>query len=109
MREIIISYECMDFVRSKGSSLEKKFTHLLEVVRLRKVIHSKIIKKIKGTEFYELWLVSRNQIRIIVYSVDSLNFNECICLHGFMKKSNSDYKKAVQRARKQLSHYNEIL
>ena len=49
-----------------------------------------------------------NEYRVVMFAIDHLNFIECtkvVCLCGFHKKSNKDYKKAVKQAEKILSDY----
>ena len=70
-------------------------------------MRTNFIKKLKGTRFYELRIKTGNEIRVIVFSVDHSNFNECtkaICLVGFHKKSTKDYKKAIKQAEKLLEN-----
>ena len=49
-----------------------------------------------------------NEYRVVMFAIDHLNFIECtkvVCLCGFHKKSNKDYKKATRQAEKILSDY----
>ena len=71
-------------------------------------MHSSFIKKLTGTQFYELRIKAGNEIRVIIFAIDHPNFNECskaICLNGFIKKSTKDYKKAISQAEKLLDKY----
>ena len=59
-------------------------------------------------QFYELRIKAGNEIRIIIFAFDHLNFTECtkaVCLCGFQKKSTKDYKKALKQAEKLLNEY----
>ena len=73
-----------------------------------KIIHANFVKNLLNTRFYELRIKSGNEIRVIMFTVDHLNFAECtkvVCLYGFHKKSNKDYKKAIKQSVKILSNY----
>ena len=61
-----------------------------------------------NSDFYELRIKAGNEIRVIMFTVDHSNFAECtnvICLNGFQKKSNKDYKRAIKTAEKLLKNY----
>lgn len=73
-----------------------------------KVVHTNFVKKLINTQFYELRIKAGNEIRIIIFAIDHLNFAECtkaVCLCGFQKKSTKDYKKAIKQAEKLLNDY----
>ncbi len=74
---------------------------------LKKVfpISSKFVKKLLNTSFYELRISTDKEIRIIIFPVDNENINlatNIIVLSGFIKKSNRDYKKAINKAHNNL-------
>lgn len=108
MREILITPECLEFIESQDERVSLKFFQIIEVLGEIKVIHSSFVKKLINTEFYELRIKAGNEIRVILFAIDHSNFMECkkaVCLNGFMKKSNKDYKKAVKLAEKLLDKY----
>jgi len=108
MREILITPECLDFIDSQNERISTKFFQLIVVIEEIKIVHSNFIKKLINTDFYELRIKADNEIRVIIFSVDHSNFNECtkaICLNGFQKKSTKDYKKAIKQAEKLLEKY----
>jgi len=108
MREIAITKECLDFIDSQDKRVVKKFFQLIEVIGEVKIVHSNFIKKLQATQFYELRIKTGNEYRVVMFAIDHLNFIECtkaVCLCGFHKKSNKDYKKAVRQAEKILSDY----
>ena len=108
MREIVIAQECLKFIDGQNERIRNKFFQLIEIIGEVKVVHSHFIKKLQNTQFYELRIKAGNEIRIIIFAIDHLNFAECtkaICLHGFVKKSTKDYKKAVRQAESILSEY----
>lgn len=68
-----------------------------------KVVSSKFVKKLEGTEFYEMRVSVGNEYRVILLSVDSESFIEAeriVLLNGFMKKSTKDYKTQISLAKK---------
>lgn len=110
MREIVIAQECLEFIDSQNERVKNKFFQLIEIIGEVKVVHSHFIKKLQNTQFYELRIKAGNEIRIIIFTIDHLNFAECtkaICLYGFVKKSTKDYKKAIKQAESILSDYME--
>lgn len=110
MREIVIAQECLEFIDSQNERVKNKFFQLIEIIGEVKVVHSQFIKKLQNTQFYELRIKAGNEIRIIIFTIDHLNFAECtkaICLYGFVKKSTKDYKKAIKQAESILSDYLE--
>ena len=108
MREILISEECNKFVNNNDKQIKKKYFYLLQVLIEQKVIHTHFIKKLINSNFYELRITVNNEYRIIIFSCDHNNFNECkkaILLNGFIKKNKKDYKKAISIAEKLLIKY----
>jgi len=110
MREIVIAQECLEFIDTQNERVRNKFFQLIEIIGEVKVIHSHFIKKLQNTRFYELRIKAGNEVRIIIFAIDHLNFTECtkaICLYGFVKKSTKDYKKSIKQAESVLSDYLE--
>jgi phage-related protein len=108
MREIAITQECLDFIDSQNERVATKFFQIIEVIGEVKIVHSNFVKKIQATQFYELRIKAGNEIRVVMFAIDHLNFAECtkvVCLYGFQKKSNKDYKKAIKQAEKILNDY----
>jgi len=108
MREIEITPECLEFIDSQDTRVREKFFQLIEVVGELRIVHSNFIKKLESTDFYELRIKAGNEYRVIIFSIDHANFNECsraICLTGFLKKSTKDYKRALKKAESILEKY----
>lgn len=108
MREILITSECLEFIDSQDERVSVKFFQLIEVIEEVKVVHSKFVKKLINTDFYELRIKAGNEIRVIIFAIDHSNFSECskaVCLNGIVKKSTKDYKKAIRQAEKLLKDY----
>ena len=108
MREITITPECLDFIDNQNERVSTKFFQIIEVIGEVRVVHTNFVKKLMNTQFYELRIKAVNEIRIIIFAIDHLNFAECtkaVCLCGFQKKSTKDYKKAIKQAEKLLGDY----
>jgi len=108
MREITITPECLDFIDNQNERVSTKFFQIIEVIGEVKVVHTNFVKKLINTQFYELRIKAGNEIRIIIFAIDHLNFAECtkaVCLCGFQKKSTKDYTKAIKQAEKLLGDY----
>lgn len=110
MREILITQECLDFVDNQNERVARKFFHLIEVLTELKIIHTLFIKKVINSKYYELRIKAGNEYRILIFTLDHENFNEAskiICIYGFIKKANSDYKRAIKKADHILINYLE--
>ena len=108
MRRIQISQECLDYIDKTEKGVMKKFKYCLQVLTDQKVIHTKLVKKLVNTEFYELRISTGNEHRIIILTVDHENIieaNRVVLLNGFQKKSSKEYKAAIEIARKLLEKY----
>ncbi len=60
------------------------------------------VKKLTGTELWELRIVGKNNIRIFYITVSQRNF---LLLHGFIKKKQKTDKREVNTALNRLSEY----
>lgn len=112
MRKLVISEECIQFIEKGDERLEKRFNYLVQIIIEQKIIHENFVKKLVGTEFYELRIKVQNEVRIMIFSIDHSNFNESnkvILLNGFVKKSKKDYIKAIKIASNLLEKYKDEL
>ena len=108
IRAVRISRECMNYLSKQDHSTIKKFDYSIQILREQKVVHSSLVKKLIGTDFYELRITTRNEHRIILFTIDHESFVECrevLLLNGFMKKSTKEYRRAVEKARKLRTKY----
>ena len=108
MREIDVTEECLQFIDNQNERVSLKVFQLLEVIREVKVVNTNFLKKLQGTQFYELRIKAGNEFRVVIFAIDHLNFAECnkaVCLFGFQKKSTKDYKTATKQAEKILEEY----
>jgi phage-related protein len=106
MRRVIRSREFDAFFERLPSEVQEKMLYALTVISDIKVVSTKLIKKLVGTEFYELRISMKNEYRVILLAVDSDSFIESgqvLLLNGFVKKSTKDYRKEVDKARRILN------
>jgi hypothetical protein len=54
MRKLVITEECIHFIEKGDERLEKRFNFLIHIIMEQKIIHENFVKKLIGTEFYEL-------------------------------------------------------
>jgi len=108
MREIEISEYCLRFIDKQGKRVSDKFFQLIIILEEVKIVNSNFVKKIHNTQFYELRIKAGNEYRVIIFTINHLNFIECtkaVCLNGFIKKSNKDYVKAIKESERILEEY----
>ncbi len=108
MREIDITTEYLEFIDAQDQRVIDKFFQLIEVIGEIRVINTHFVKKLQSSKFYELRVKAGNEYRVVIFSIDHTNFNECtkaVCLNGFLKKSNKVYMKAMKKAERILEEY----
>lgn len=92
-----------EFYDSVGKQVQNKIDYSLTLIVQMKVVSTKFVKKLEGTEFYEMRVSTGNEYRVILFSIDHENFIEAekiLLLNGFMKKSTKDYKTQIGIAEK---------
>lgn len=100
--------KCLESIDAQGQRISDKFFQLIEIIGEVKIVHTNFVKKLTNSTFYELRIKAGNEYRVLIFSIDHLNFSECtkaVCLNGFIKKSNKDYIKAIKEAEKILEEY----
>lgn len=112
--EIRIIYYSPDYeayLASIPKKVREKYDYVEQIIKTVKVVSTKFVKKIEGTEFYEARIsVGSNEYRTVVFAVDAANFIESsrvIFLNSFLKKDTKQYKKETDIARKILKKYEE--
>lgn len=70
-------------------------------------IPTKFIKHLQNTDLYEMRVsVGTNEYRTVLFAIDNKNViqsTQIILLNAFLKKSNKDYKKQIEKANKILN------
>ena len=101
MRRIIRSLEFDEFYESSPKRVREKLNYALNIIAEIKVVSTKLVKKLIGTDFYELRISTENEWRVIALAIDDDNFIECeniLLLNGFTKKSTKDYGREIKKA-----------
>lgn len=100
-RKLTLSKEFEDFRNELNDRGKEKLRYALLVLTTAMPISEKFVKKLTGTDFYELRISVDNEIRVILFAFDDDNINKAtriILLNGFVKKSTKDYKAQIQKA-----------
>lgn len=110
MRVLFKTLEFTEFLESVDFATQQKLDYLSEILITQTVINAKVAKKLTNTDFYEVRIQVKNEYRIIVFTIDHENINQCkniLFLNGFMKKSTKDYDKEIKKALKILEQWKE--
>jgi hypothetical protein len=98
MRDIVYSKEFRTFFDSLQPKVKAKILSSIEIIHEMEVISSKLIKKLTGTNYYELRVSMDNEYRILLFAIDHDNIMKATTvyfLNGFVKKSTKDYRKQI--------------
>ncbi len=110
MRTIHLTPEYIEFYNNLEEKVKQKIEYIKDLLISKRIINAKIAKKLKGTDFYELRISMNNAYRVITFTIDSEDLNQCteiIFISGFIKKSTKDYKKEINKALKILEKWTE--
>ncbi len=110
MRTIFKTLEFTEFLENLDSATQQKIDYLSEILITQNIINAKVAKKLTNTDFYEVRVQVKNEYRIIVFTIDHDNINQCnniLFLNGFMKKSTKDYDKQIKLAIKILEQWQD--
>lgn len=110
MRTIFKTLEFTEFLENADQQTKDKIAYLSNIITTQTVINTKIAKKLVNTDFYEVRIQINNEYRIIVFTIDHDNINQCtniLFLNGFMKKSTKDYDKQIKLATKILEQWQD--
>lgn len=97
-----------EFYNSLPANAQKKLDYVLNIVATIKVVNEQFVKKLVNTEFYELRVQVGTEYRVVVFTIDHLNFAEAtqiLLLNGFIEKSKKDHTKATEKASIILKRY----
>lgn len=104
VRTIYYSEEFKQFFNGLDNRTREKYIWTIQITETVQILPTKYVKKLEGTEFYEMRVsVGYNEYRTVLFAIDSDNFvkaTEIYLLNSFMKKSNKDYKKQIEIAKK---------
>ena len=110
MRNLLRTEEFDTFYESLDNKVKEKVDYVLSVMAEIKVVNTKFIKRLEGTDFYEMRISVGNEYRVILFTLDDENFiaaENILLLNGFIKKATSDYKPQIRIAEKILKRYSK--
>jgi phage-related protein len=96
------------FYKSLNIRAKKKVDYVFEHIRTEKNVSTKFVKKLVNTDFYEMRISVDNEYRIILFTIDNVNFinaNEIVLLNSFIKKSTTDYENKIAIAQKLMEDF----
>ena len=96
------------FYEALSPAVQRKVQYALNILAEVRVVHTKLVKKLVDTDFYELRISVGNEYRVILFAIDHENLIEAgqiLLLNGFMKKSSKDYKQQIEKAKQLLQQY----
>lgn len=76
MRTVIKTTEFRAFYESLPKNVRDKIDYAISIIENFSVFHSKLTKKLVGTDFYELRISTNNEYRVLLFSVDHENIME---------------------------------
>lgn len=104
VRTVYYSKEFQQFFSDIDPRTREKYIWTIHITETVQILPTKYVKKLEGTEFYEMRVsVGYNEYRTVLFAIDSDNFikaTEIYLLNSFLKKSNKDYKKQIDIAKK---------
>lgn len=103
MRTLFKSEAFERFYASLEPQAKTKMDYALTLLAQMKIVSTKFVKKIKGTDFYELRVSTSNEYRILALCLDNDNIIEAgqvVLLNGFLKKATKDYQAQIKKAQR---------
>lgn len=76
MRTLGRTTEFDEFYNSVDPKVQEKIDYALTLMSQIKVVSTKFVKKLEGTDFYEMRVSVGNEYRVIIFTIDSDNFIE---------------------------------
>lgn len=104
IRTIYKSQEFEQFYSGLSSAVKVKFEHVFNVIQTVYALPIKFVKRLVNTDLYEMRVsVGTNEYRTVLFALDHDNIiqsTRVILLNGFLKKSEKDYRKQIEIAKK---------
>ena len=96
-----------DFIENQEEQVQVKIVRATEYLQeFGTLVGSPHVKKLTGTELWELRVLGAANIRIFYLAVDKRKF---LFLHAFKKKTQKTEKKEIRLALKRLAKYRKIV
>lgn len=109
IRELYFSDEFWEFYHQQQVRIRHKFDYVLSIIRKEKIIATKFVKHLNGTDLYEMRVsIGTNEYRTVLFAVNNSNImlsTKILVLNAFLKKSSKDYDKQIKRAIKILGGF----
>lgn len=109
VRETFHSAEYDEYYATLDARIKAKYDYVETIIKTQYVVNKKFVKKLEGTEFYEVRIsVGTNEYRTIIFVVDTASFIESkrvLFLNSFLKKGTKQYKGEIETARQILNKY----
>ena len=103
IRDVLKSDEFHLYFNSLDRKTREKYDYAILIMGTQKIVSIKFVKKIQGTEFYEVRVcVGTNEYRTLLIATDNPNFMEStrvVLLNSFLKKGSKQYKREIEKAR----------
>lgn len=103
--------EYKEYLDALPMRVRVKYDYVEQIIATIKVVSTKFVKNIEGTDFYEARVsIGSNEYRTVMFAIDAISFIESsrvIFLNSFLKKSKKQYKQEVEIANKILRKYME--
>lgn len=110
MRTLYRTKEFDVFFDSSDDKIKKKIAYIFEILTKQQRINTKIAKKLKNTDLYELRVQVGNEYRILTFTIDHEDINQAkniLLISAFQKKATKEYKKEIAKALKILEQWQE--
>ncbi|MBO5185864.1 MAG: type II toxin-antitoxin system RelE/ParE family toxin [Prevotella sp.] len=111
IRELYFSNEFWEFYQRQQDKVKRKFDYVIDIVRKERIITSKFIKHLEGTDFYEMRIsIGTNEYRTVLFAINHSNIisaTKILVLNAFLKKSTKDYNKQIEIATKILGGFKD--
>lgn len=75
-RKLIYSAEYLDFEKNSNERTREKLRYASAILETMPVISTQFVKKLVNTDFYELRIKVDNEVRVVLFSLDSANINQ---------------------------------
>ena len=75
-RKLIYSAEYLDFEKNSNEHTREKLRYVSAILETMPVISTQFVKKLVNTDFYELRIKVDNEVRVVLFSLDSANINQ---------------------------------
>lgn len=100
-RDIQYSEDFILFREALSQRATDKLEYCISILQHEMPLSQKFVKKVIGSDFYELRVSVDNEIRVILFATDNSNISlatKILVLNGFVKKSTKDYDKQIKKA-----------